>query len=509
MAYTVRLYNFDKQANSTKTPTANSYDYTASCVLKNGASILNPVFELYNVDKRTSGSASGIGDLSHTNYMLVNWGTDLERYYFIKDIKSVANNRYEVTAMSDPLATFKTNIGNKTYYVIRSSASYDPKIFDTVISPKAVCTTKTNNILFNGITTSKSTENRNSILQWTSSNISTTSTTVGKSGIAVVNWALAPQQLTEELLDNTNLWADIENPSQYITQLTSFPFNIGTGGVTSVMLGNNHLASVSVSGVDLNTGSTLANRRKVLFSGKKVSDLDLTYGANDYRRYDNNYTKLILTVPYIGDVVLNNEILNFDNIYVSYAVDMLTGTCLCQISGASSGKEVVFNENVGQMGVSFPVGLKESNAGVLWNDAMNIASDIIGSGQQGIGVGVLSGNPLIGALGFASGMASAVPDIANCYKDVKVGDHYTTLSGSNSIIGSTYTYDRPTLNIIERESEDDTYTPYVGKPLYQTKKINTISGYIQCMGASFSCSGAYEDEIKLINTALNNGFYYE
>lgn len=508
MSYNVKLFSFNKKVNSTARPTLSDYDYTADCVLKVNSSILNPTFDLYNINSKNNTTTNNVGELANINYMVVNWG-NMNRYYFIKDIISINNNHYLVTAITDSLATFKTAIGGKTYYIIRSSASYDTKIYDNVISPKAVCTTKTNSRLFNGIDTSKNTNIRNSILSWTTNNISTTSTTVGKSGIQIVNWNKAPQELTNELLDQTNLWADIENPSQYITELTAFPFNIGTGGVYAVMLGNNHLASVSVAGVDLNTGSTLANRRKTLFSGVDVANIDLTYGSDDYRRYDNNYTKLILSVPYVGDVVLNNEILNFDQIYVSYVVDMVTGTCIVKISGESTGKDVIFHEAVGQMGVSFPVGLKESNAGVLWNDGMNIASDIIGSSQTGIGAGVLSGNPVIGALGFASGMASAVPDIANAYKDIKVGDHYTTLAGSNSIVGSTFYYDTPVLNIIERVSEDDTYTNYVGKPLYQTKQINSISGYIQCLGASFSTNGVFEDEIKLINTALNNGFYYE
>lgn len=508
MSYNVKLFSFDKKVNSTARPTLSDYDYTADVVIKPNSSILNPSFDLYNITKKNNTTTNNVGELANVNYMVVNWGS-MNRYYFIKDIVSINNNHYLITAISDSLATFKTAIGNKTYYVIRSSASYDTKIYDNVISPKAVCTTKTNSMLFNGIDTTKNTSQRDGILNWTSSNMSTTVTTVASDGIRIVNWNLPPQELTNQLLDNTNLWADIENPSQYITELTVFPFNIGTGGVYSVMLGNNHLASVTTAGVDLNNGSSLANRRKTLYSGVNVANLDLTYGANDYRRYDNNYTRLILSVPYIGDVVLNNEILNFDEIYVSYAIDMVTGTCVCRIHGESTGKNVIFHEAIGQIGVSFPVGLKESNAGVLWNDAMNIAGDVIGSGQTGIGAGVLSGNPVIGALGFASGMASAVPDIANAYKNVKVGDHYTTLNGSNSIVGSTFTYGSPVLNIIERVSEDDTYTNYVGKPLYQTKQISTISGYIQCLGASFSATGVFEDEIKLINTALNNGFYYE
>ena len=48
----------------------------------------------------------------------------------------------------------------------------------------------------------------------------------------------------------------------------------------------------------------------------------------------------------------------------------------------------------------------------------------------------------------------------------------------------------------------------IGRPLCQTKQINTLSGYILCQLADAQISGT-ADEAALINNYLNSGFFYE
>ena len=70
----ITLYRFSKPNNSTKQPSGGT---SISCVLKENTSILNPVFILKNND---------------FDYNYCKWNN---RYYFINDIVSLANNYSE------------------------------------------------------------------------------------------------------------------------------------------------------------------------------------------------------------------------------------------------------------------------------------------------------------------------------------------------------------------------------------------------------------------------------
>jgi len=69
---------------------------TYSCALKDDTSVLDPVIILQTSD-----------NIFSYNYMYI---SDFGRYYFIKDIKSLNNNRWEVSAHVDVLETYAAAI---------------------------------------------------------------------------------------------------------------------------------------------------------------------------------------------------------------------------------------------------------------------------------------------------------------------------------------------------------------------------------------------------------------
>ena len=123
MAITVILYSFTKRENSTKQPTAAGTSFT--CTMIDDTSLMNPVFKL-------SIATNPIGN----NYCYV---SDFNRYYFITDI-STHQNFWYVSCTCDVLASFKTEIGNGTHYVLRAASSYDGDISDTVYPAKIAAT---------------------------------------------------------------------------------------------------------------------------------------------------------------------------------------------------------------------------------------------------------------------------------------------------------------------------------------------------------------------------------
>jgi hypothetical protein len=119
MAITVTLYTLSKRENSTKQPSSGGTDY--SCVMIDDTSLMNPTFKL-------SIATNPIGK----NYCYV---PDFNRYYFITDI-STHQNFWYISCTCDVLASFKTEIGSGSHYVLRAAAEYDEYISDSFYGAK-------------------------------------------------------------------------------------------------------------------------------------------------------------------------------------------------------------------------------------------------------------------------------------------------------------------------------------------------------------------------------------
>ena len=61
-----------------------------------------------------------------------------------------------------------------------------------------------------------------------------------------------------------------------------------------------------------------------------------------------------------------------------------------------------------------------------------------------------------------------------------------------------------------KDTTDPTAVDYIarkGRPLGEVVQINTLSGYIECDGASVAADASIE-EIERMNDIMNSGFYY-
>lgn len=84
---------------------------TYNCALKDDTSILNPVIILQTSD-----------NIFTYNYIYI---SDFDRYYFITDIKSLNNNRWEITGKVDVLETYATEILSNNAVVKRQQNLYN------------------------------------------------------------------------------------------------------------------------------------------------------------------------------------------------------------------------------------------------------------------------------------------------------------------------------------------------------------------------------------------------
>lgn len=119
--FLAQLYEFPKKYNSTKIPSGNNTD--VNIVLKAPTSVLNPIFEL----------DFGNNNPSHYNYCYI---AQFRRYYFIEDW--TYNGRlWEANCTVDPLASWKSQIGNSNLYVLRSASDFDGNVIDSFYAAKA------------------------------------------------------------------------------------------------------------------------------------------------------------------------------------------------------------------------------------------------------------------------------------------------------------------------------------------------------------------------------------
>ena len=134
MAFTITTYNFAKRSNSTKQPVSETgQDLTV--VLKDKTSYDRPTFLLSS------------DNLISFNY--VKWGS---WYYFVTDVSFVRNDLYEVSCDLDVLATYKTEIGATSAFILYDTAA-NTEIVDTRLSMKSTTTTSSatiESVLFDG-----------------------------------------------------------------------------------------------------------------------------------------------------------------------------------------------------------------------------------------------------------------------------------------------------------------------------------------------------------------------
>lgn len=104
-------------------------------------------------------------------------------------------------------------------------------------------------------------------------------------------------------------------------------------------------------------------------------------------------------------------------------------------------------------------------------------------------------NPAGVISGLLSGVESAVDCFKTNYNKVGVNGGGASVSGVINLVAKFY----------EVTDEDRTDK---GRPLCKVRKLNTLSGYIQCSESEYSLP-CYGTEYDAISAYLSGGFFYE
>lgn len=470
--YSIELWNVTKRANSTKQGGGSGAGETVYLKREPTKSIIEPVFRL---------DGENINGLYNKNVLKWTYATGHSGWYWIKDIRSIANRVVEIECKRDPLATFKTAIGNYEGVVKRctNGALYNKYDIDNVFTP--------NNYIKGQFEYSKT-----SGFSWI--NDSFTLCYYGKNGAYAVNTGQYITLMNNLFADNS-LWGAVNqvlfNPSQYIASLIRLPLTFESyENDVSIKLGNADPFTLPVAyPIDYSTNYSLS--KTITFTSTEISQNIKQSCAylDDYRLIDDRITKVSLQLPFVGNVAISSSVLSqTGSINVKYTVDMVTGQGECY---------VYFDpDDIGQSVV-------DKKPTVLHKSNINVGAQIpLGVSDSGW-MGVL--NNLASNLGVPSPIAG-----------LNFRDNITMIGSCNSAgyedIGNVY------LRVQQFMCDDiDNYRDVKGYPTNKKMQIKNVypssySGsepYIEMLNPSLEIEGATFDEINEINRYLEGGFYYE
>lgn len=480
MAFPVEFFYFNKRMNSTAQPDTTGATY--NCLLKSPSSIVSPTLILQ--------LPTGVNP-SLYNYCYIEI---YHRYYYVREM-TFNDACWEIDLVVDPLASWKTNIGEYSGYILRSSSQYDGTILDM--------TYPANSSITKSVVTSDT--------GWTT-DITKGKFVVGIAGTATQYYMfsyetfnaflnlLFSDDYANALLGNKT-WTEIfpelkaeSNPMQYITSIYWFPLtSIFIGSTTSIRVG---WVDVPASSMPIGGDDAILNETNIYVNILEIPKHPQSLTRGNYLNM-SPFSHYSLYYPCFGQFDLNpSEVGNCTSISTRLILDMRIGSAKLFIYGFQQGQEsVLLTQAGGQIGTPFQISQ-------IYNVGFG-ASNII-SAVGGMASSILARNPA-GAIETA---ASAIGDAASSFIPSartigSTGSFADYLTSSTGINNFSQIILQGIFNEVVAEDFD-----HRGRPLCQVKQISSIPGFIMCADADIGIWGTV-DEQQQIREYMEEGFFYE
>ena len=476
----VSFYTFSKKANSTAQPSGSPV-YTAACNLKDASGIMRPVLEIYQGQSFNPYSL---------NYAYI---SSFGRYYYVIDWTYIGG-RWEVSLQVDTLASYKTEIGSASKYVLRAAARYNPKIIDTFYPALGEQTYYSRTGHYFGF----------------SGNYNTGVYILGianndASGAGAVSYyqmssaeikALVAYMLTPTSDDWSNpisgmtdtLYRAIYSPFDYIKSCKWFPYGPTSSASYQYLKFGNYTSNVQ--------GRMLGNDS----SGWDVLSHTFSMSAfvHDWNSLDAKFKTQPAAHMYMffnpwGIIELNPMDFtptNTSGIKVDVETDYISGESTLKIYRVEGQLNKIITQTSANLGIDINLSSSSINAGGLMGSYLAIGSGAIGIATGGVG---LAAGALAVGSGVADGVMSSIPSAS-----AAVGRQTAGAKQYDGLCDLIYTCQG---YVPENNTE-------FGKPLYETVVLNTLSGYIKCGDGDISLD-AFAEEAEEVSNYLTAGFYYE
>lgn len=558
MAFTVTFWkNYNKRVNSTAVPdtTGTTDYYQFNCELKSPTSIFSPTLLVREFDG---------DDTIKYNYCYID---KFARYYFVKSWLW-ENGLWDVSLEIDILATYKTQIGNTTAYVLRSASNYNTDVLDTkyptrssvnsleTTYPTPWYTDMDSSNIANGFYVLGVVNNDTNSIGATS--YYAVSGTTLRTFLAALYASPSWMSITDSSI-STDLQKMLINPIQYIVSCMFMPCYLDVSGLattTSVPVGwwNISLASSSIfyklTGAKLKT----TQYQTISIPVHPNASNEKTFLKNSpYSQYQLQY------YPYGVFSIDSAKLIGFTDLYCTNNIDLITGVSTLTITRRINNNDYgVIYASSAQLGI--PISLAQMSVdmsrvgnGATWAMAAGMAlvsdsatSELIENTGNYINTavgnaiasandagGLLSKYGVIDAVSSATFRVSDVTDMGYTASAPSKAEQTTPFSSiissvgkvaaniGNAVLASSGTcqtignngalcqYTLPVILTLYYYNIVDTDLAHYGAPLCASVQINTLSGFVLCANeGDLAVPTATAAERQAIGAFMTAGFYY-
>lgn len=496
----LEFYKLEKRYNSTKIPDGTTPKKVVTGYLREPSSTTSPTIK---IDANFS-FATGTPPFEWTYCYWV----QANRYYFVKDWVWT-EGIWEVHLTEDVLASFRTEIGNASEYILRTDTDgeeYNGQITDTTYPTTTEVETDvvaqanpfTDNInsgcFIVGIISGDTANSIGAITYYvmTSAQFGSLKDMLFSDSNLEVMGILDGQGLPLIQDMSAELLKTLYNPYQYIASCMFFPFPVSIfssseiANVSTIKIG---WWTYNLSGARLCTSMIRAGENGIEFKEHPQAG-DRGYYLN-YEPYSKRYL-----IGRFGTVALDSLCFQLDDyITVQYDIDVVSGQCRTMIGRTRDEQFTLLA--VRNFLLAVPIQLAQVGQdyiGTVTSAVKAVPAIMAGEAVGGV-VGGTVGAFIGGAIGGASGI----------YNTIKSSMPILETSGTNgSFLGANLN----TYCVTQFYTIVDEDLEHRGRPLCDIRTINTLSGFVQCADGELDIS-CYEEEKTAINRFLTNGFFWE
>lgn len=460
MAYKIKLGSFSKLENSTAQPTVTSwaeYDIT----LKEGCDISNPEITL-SIDWAT---------VSGYNYAKL-----LDRYYWIVGKNMLRENLCVLQLKVDVLATYKTEIGAATLYVLRSAAAANGDIRDEfypiTANTQVGISYQTAGTIPGDFSTGVY------VINVPGTDMGTTTLyqllpSDFKTLIRNLYTAIDGFQLSDVVAEVVKRWGG--NPQSLINSAMWFPYSFAGTSTNDITIGSWH------SGI----------------GGNRIEDPLLTLSTINYTVYKHPqaaargdylnmppYARYELCIPGCGVITLDNaKLLGETGIRIYRKIDALSGMMIVTVTGDPGSQVIAYL--TGQIGI--PVTMRSGNSGIIETGISAIAETAVAMVTER-------------AAAIAGAITAGIGAISNAHGGVPTSSNMS--AGCAGIQNETGWFQDTFHYVTDADNTEH------GRPLCENRQISTLSGFNQVSEGYVAIPGPLP-EMEQVKALLEGGFFYE
>lgn len=487
MALTVKFWSFAKRANSTQQPVSSPAITLSNCALKSDSGILSPVLEI-GLPMST--------DPSSWNYAQI---PAYGRYYRVTDWQW-SGGLWLCSLDVDVLASWKTEIGGTTKYVIRSAAEENTGIVDTLypsmFGPKQSYTDTAD------LDWARTFDDQYGCfvvgIESNSFGVGTTVASVGP----LTYWVMSAGkliQLTDYILQPYTDWThmgqnitelfyrSVYDPFSYIKSCKFFPYISGTSwGYRTLMGFGNYPTSIQCDALR-NDASTWPIQTVRL-------DLPSGWNLRRAREMTAPYTRMYIVLNPFGIIELNpSDFARAIKVELEICPDYISGDCLLKIYAVHAlDPRALVSQTSAKIGIDIPL-----TATMSKGDSLISGASAVSAGLSAVASASGVGAAIRGTLTAAGGALSAASALSPT-PGMSVGGLPGGIKAMDGIV---------TLSVWDTQFADEDITEF-GRPLYRERQISALSGYVKCGDGDISIP-AYAEEISRVSDFLTGGFFYE